>query len=279
MKKTFFKSSMVIQCDYLSHEILESNIETLNQLCEEKDREGLAEFLGIDINTAKNVNEFEFEAFVTEDEVVQTEILKEQLRALDVEKKGIAERLIEKINIQNHNAFEISALVFNPEAVKPLETALINFFKNSEYIKRRMDINKTTLEARKQKLIAESGKLDSLKTVLFENYQNVGKTSRGSGNVFLGDEKLANPLDVYREDLAIHNEILAIDKQLYITPDFEVLKGFTTFKEPASASLALILFIAFWISFVAGYLIIGAAKLDQMLARVSADKEARKQIV
>jgi hypothetical protein len=102
--------------------------------------------------------------------------------------------------------------------------------------------------------------------VLFRNYQNLGKTSRGSGNVFLGDEKLANPLEVFNADIEFNKEILQIDRQLYLKPDFEVVDGFTAFKKPESASLAKILFISFWISFLMGYLIIGAWRLDKKLA-------------
>jgi hypothetical protein len=266
LKKKYYKSTMVLSCDYLNTQILSNTIEKLNLLSKEQGREGLAEVLKIDIKTAKNIQQFEFRPFVSEDDVVEIEVLREQLNNVAAEKKDLVEKIISKLEIENKNAYEISVQVYDPEIVKPLEKALVNYFKDNEYIKRRIEISKANLTSRKQKLQAESKKLDSLKRVLFDNYQNLGKTSRGSGNVFLGDEKLANPLEVFAQDLALNQEVLAIEKQLYLSPDFEVVDGFTTFKEPESASLAKVLIISFVISWIMGYLIIGAWRLDQLLA-------------
>jgi hypothetical protein len=182
------------------------------------------------------------------------------------DKKDLVEKVINKLQIENKNAYEISVLVYSPEIVKPLEKAIINFFVSNEYIKRRIEINKTNLERRKTKLVSESGKLDSLKRVIYHNYQNLGSTSRGSGNVFLGDEKPADPLKVFDADINLNKEILLIDRQLYLKTDFELVDGFTTFKQPESASLGKILFLSFWISFAMGYLIIGAWRFDKKLA-------------
>jgi hypothetical protein len=266
LKKKYYKSTMVLSCDYLNSQILNNTIEKLRLLSKESDREGLAEVLNIDVKTALNISGFEFRPFVSEDDVVEMEVLREQLNNVAADKKDIVEKVIKKLKIENKNAYEISVLVFDPNVVKVLEKAIVNYFISNEYIKRRIEINKTNLQNRKLKLVSESKKLDSLKKVLFDNYQNLGKTSRGSGNVFLGDEKLANPLDVFTADMELNEEILTIDKQLYLKPDFELVDGFTTFKQPESASLIKILFIAFWISFVMGYLIIGAWRLDKKLA-------------
>jgi hypothetical protein len=106
-----------------------------------------------------------------------------------------------------------------------------------------------------------------LKNVLYNNFQSLGQTARaGSNNVILADEQLTNPLEILKQDLAINSEILFIEQQLYVSPDFEIVDGFTTFKAPQSASLALILLTSFWISILAGYLIIALWKFDRMLA-------------
>lgn len=266
LKKKYYQSTMVLSCDYLNTQILQNTVEKLNLLCQEKEREGLAEALNIDINTAKNIQKFEFRPFVSEDDVVEIEVLREQLNNVAAEKKDLVEKVIKKIEIQNKNAYQISVQVYNPEVVKPLEKALVSFFNSNDYIKRRIEINRLNLLSRKQKLIAESRKLDSLKRVLFENYQNLGKTSRGSGNVILGDEKLTDPIKVFTSDLELNIELLSVEKKLYLSEDFEVVDGFTTFKEPESASLPQILIISFFISWAMGYFIIGAWRLDKLLA-------------
>lgn len=266
LKKKYYRSTMVLSCDYLNTQILQNTIDKLNQLAAEQGREGLAELLAIDVSIAKNIQRFEFKPFVSEDDVVEIEVLREQLNNVAAEKKDIVEKVISKLQIQNKNAYQISVQVYDPATVKPLEKALVNFFNNNEYIKRRIQINRDNLLSRKAKLVAESKKLDSLKAVLFQNYQNLGKTSRGTGNVYLGDEKLADPLAVFKEDLELHEELMNIDRQLYVRPDFEVVDGFTTFKEPESASLFKILVISFLISWAMGYLIIGAWRFDKYLA-------------
>lgn len=264
--KKYYQSTMVLSCDYLNNQILENTIDKLNLLCAEPEREGLSELLLLDHNTAKNIVSFEFKPFVSEDDVVELEVLKEQLNNLAAQKKDLVEKVMAKLTIVNRNAYLISVKVYNPDIVKPLEKALINYFRQNEYIKRRTEVHRSNLEERKAKLERESRKMDSLKAVLYQNYQSLGKTSRGTGNVYLGDEKLANPLDVFREDLVLNKEILAIEQELHVSSDFEVIDGFTTFKQPESSSLFKILFIAFWISLLMGYLIIAAWRIDQYLA-------------
>jgi hypothetical protein len=267
LKKKFYKTTMVLSCDYLNTQILENTIDKLNLLCEETEREGLAEVLKLDPQTAKNIQQFDFKPFVSEDDVVEMEVLRTQLNNVAADKKELVEKVMKKLEIENKNAYEISVIVYNPDVVKPLEKALVNYFKNAEYIKRRIDINKANKTQLRLKLVRESRKLDSLKTVLMQNYQFMAKTGRGSNNVTVGEDKMTDPLDVYKEDMDINKEILEIERDLYIQPDFEVVEGFTTFKQPESASLLKILFISFWVSFFMGYVIIGAWRFDQLLSK------------
>jgi hypothetical protein len=272
LKKKYYQSTMVLSCDYLNTQILNNTIDKLNLLAGEQGREGLAELLAIDVSIAKNVQRFEFKPFVSEDDVVEIEVLREQLNNVAAEKKELVEKVISKLEIQNKNAYQISVQVYDPDIVKPLEKALVNYFNSNEYIKRRIQINHDNLLNRRTKLVNESKKLDSLKAVMFLNYQNLGKTSRGSGNVYLGDEKMMSPLDVFKEDLTLHKELLKVEHDLYVRQDFEVVDGFTTFKEPESASLFKILVMSFLISWAMGYLIIGVWRFDKYLAAYETQK-------
>jgi hypothetical protein len=269
IKKKYYRSTMVLSCKYLNTQILANTIDKLNALCNEVDKEGLAAELGLDTLTARNISGFEFESFISEDDVVEMEVLKEQLNNVAAEKKDIVDKVIKKLEIDNKDAYQISALVFSPNAVKPLETALVKYFKEKGYIKSRVEINKINLNKRKIKLLRESRKLDSLKMVIIGNLESISKTSRGSNNVILNEEAMNDPMKVFTEDLGINNEILAIDRDLYIQPDFEVVDGFTTFKQPQSAGLGEILAISFFLSLLMGYLILGAWKFDKLLAGYS----------
>ena len=267
LKKDYYKSSMVLSCDYLNSQILRNTIEKFNLLAKERDTEGIQELLNLDSVTARNIQKFEFRSFVSEDDVVEMEVLREQLNNVTGEKQELVEKVIDRLEIDNKNAYEISVFVFDPQIVKPLEKALVDYFRNNNYISRRIEINKENLEARKAKLQSELRKLDSLKVVLFQNYQALAQRNRGSNNVVVGGEEgLNNPLDVFARDLELHQQLLDIERRLALNPDFEIVDGFTSFKEPESASLADVLAISLILSIVIGYLILGAYQFDRMLA-------------
>lgn len=267
LKKDYYKSSMVLSCDYLNTQILKNTIDKFNLLAGERDTEGLQEVLKLDDATAKNIQKFEFKPFVSEDDVVEMEVLREQLNNVTAEKKDLVEKVIDRLEIENKNAYEISVFVYDPTIVKPLEKALVDYFSNNNYIKRRIESNKQNLQSRKVKLQSELRKLDSLKVVLFQNYQSLAQKNRGSNNVTVGGEDgLTNPLEVFTTDLELHQELQEVDKKLYLSPDFEIVDGFTSFKEPESASLFDVLAISLLLSILIGYLILGAYRFDRMLA-------------
>jgi len=277
LKKDYYKSAMVLSCDYLNTQILQNTIDKFNLLAEEKDTEGIQEVLKLDSATAKNIQKFAFRPFVSEDDVVEMEVLREQLNNVTGDKKELVEKVINRLEIENKNAYEISVFVYDPSSVKPLETALVNYFKNNNYIKGRIESNKRRLEARKAKLQDELRKLDSLKVVLFQNYQSLAQKSRGSNNVVVGGEEgLTNPLEVFTTDLELHEELQDVERQLYLNTDFEIVDGFTSFKEPESASLADVLAISLLLSIVIGYLILGAYRFDRMLAEYPTKHRARR---
>jgi len=270
LSKKFYQSSMIISCDYLNNRVMQNSIEKLNLLSLETDRDGLAAELKIDKDVAKNIRKFSFKPFISEKDLVEIEVLKEQLINAAAEKRDLVDKIISKVDVENKHAFQIDVLIYNPDIVKNLEAAIVGYFSNNEYIRRRVDINRENLLARKVKLTKESNKFDSLKSVLYQNLQNMARQNReGSNNVILSDKYLTDPMEIYSEDLSLNDELLEINRKLYIQPDFEVVDGFTTFKEPKSASLFKILAISFLVSGLTGYLIIGLWKFDQYLATFS----------
>jgi hypothetical protein len=264
LKKAHFKSSMVLGCDYLNEESMENTIDKLNLLASEKGREGLTSVLNIDTETAANILEFEFKSLVNEKDVLETELLRERLNNVVTDKKELIEKVVDRLEIDNRNAYEISVLVYDPNIVKSLETALVNYFKNNTYIKRRIESQEASLKDRKRKIEKESTKLDSLKQALYYKNQAAKKSPPGSNNVIVSDE--ASAVELFELDMDLNQELVEINEKLYLRPDFELIEGFTTFKEPESASLIKILFYSFLISWVMGYLIIGLWRFDKMLA-------------
>lgn len=267
LKKDYYKSSMVLSCDYLNTQILKNTIDKFNLLAAEKSTAGLQRELNIDSVTARNIQKFSVSPFVSEDDVVEMEVLREQLNNVTGEKKELVDKVIDRLEIENKNAYEISVFVYDPSIVKPLEKALVDYFRGSSYIQRRIESNRQSLLDRRAKLQNELRKLDSLKSVMFRNYQLLAQKSRGSNNVVVGGEEgLTNPLEVFNTDLELYQELQEVERRLFLSPDFEIVDGFTSFQEPESASLPDILAISLLLSIVIGYLILGAYRFDRMLA-------------
>ena len=265
LQREYYKASMVLNCTYLNNQIMGNTILKLNQLAGDPTGRGLAEELKISVEEAKNIDGFSFQPFVSEDDVIEMEILRQQLNNVAAEKKELVENVLAKLQIDNKDAYKITVSVFNPGVVEVLEKALVDHLRSNPYVKGRIEINRQNLLARKAKLVRESRKIDSLKLVVYSNLEQMSKASRGSNNIIL-DETTANPLELFKEDLAINSELLRIEHELYIRPDFEIIDGFTAFNKPESASVVMILLYAFFISFIGAYLILGLLSLDKKLA-------------
>jgi hypothetical protein len=262
LTQDLYKASMVLSCDYLNDQSLQSNIDKLNRLAPP----ALARELQIDEPMAKNIQRFEYKWIVSEDDVLETEVLRTELNAIAPAKKELIDKVVTKLENESKNAFEVNIFIFNPEDVKPLETAIVNYFRSNPYVKRRVEAQRAKLVNRKNKLLAESKKLDSLKAVMYANMEQFARLNRGSNNVILGEEKVSNPLDVFREDFNLYGQLQKTEEELYLQPDFEVVGGLASYRQRENASLTKILFISFLISVAMGYVIIGVWKFDRYLA-------------
>ncbi len=271
LKKKFYETSMILSSDYLNKRIVDNTIEKLNLLAREKDSGGLAHVLQIPDSLAKNILGFEAKPFVKETDIVEIEVLKEQLKnaQIDSKNKDVIDQVIKRIEIENRHAFEITVRVYNPTIIRDLENALILFFRDNDYVKKRIEITKTNLLAKKQKLVKDRQKLDSLKEIIYSNYKSMATQSRqGSNNVILSDKAVTDPVQIYQQDIIAYNELESVNRDLYLQPDFEVVTRFTQFSEPSSASQVKIIAITILGAIVLGYLIIALSTFNQYLSRI-----------
>ncbi len=267
LRKKYYDSSMILSSEYLNKRIVDNSINKLNQLAAEASPSGLANVLHISDSLAANIIRFESKPFVAEKELIEIEVLKEQLKSAQLKNQVVIDQIIKRIEIENQHAFEFTVRTFSPTVVKPLQDALVNYFKNNDYTKKRIQINHENLIAKKDKLKRESSKLDSLKKVIFSNYKTMAEQSRqGSNNVILSDKAVTNPIEIYSEDLKLYNQLQIIEREIYIQPDFEVVDGFTEFSEPASDRRLKTIVIAMLIAFGLGYVIVGLKQFNRYLA-------------
>lgn len=272
LKKKFYSTTMILSSEYLNKRIVDNTIDKLNLLAEEEEKSGLAKVLNVPNELAENIHDFEAKPFVAETELIELEVLKEQLKNFQSDKKNekVIEQVIQRIEIENRHAYEITVRVYNPTVVRELESAIVNYFKNNDYLKKRVEISKTNRLARKQKLIKDSQKLDSLKEVIYANYQNMAAQSRqGSNNVILSDKAVTNPIEVYEQDMNFYNEIQVLDRALYLQNDFEVVDGFTEFSEPSSDGPVRVSAYAILIAIGLGYLIVALTKFNKYLDKLA----------
>jgi hypothetical protein len=271
LKKKFYETSMILSSDYLNKRIVDNTIEKLNLLAREVDTRGLARVLRIPDSLAKNILEFTAKPFVKETDLIELEVLKEQLKNAQLESKNkdVIDQVIKRIEIENRHAFEITVRVYNPTIIRDLENALILFFRDNDYVKKRIEITKTNLLAKKQKLLKDRQKLDSLKEIIYSNYKSMAMQSRqGSNNVILSDKAVTDPVQIYQQDIIAYNELETVNRDLYLQADFEVVTRFTQFSEPSSASQVKIIAIAILGAIVLGYLIIALSTFNQYLRRI-----------
>jgi hypothetical protein len=269
IRKKFYESTMIISSEYLNKRLVGNTINKLNLLAGEANKGGLAKILNITDSLAYNIVDFEAKPFVEERDLIELEVLKEQLKT-QAKNEKVIEQVVKRIEIENRHAFEITVRTLSPAVIENLQTALVNFFKNNDYIKRRIEINQINLLEKKAKIFHDLQKLDSLKFIIYDNYKSMAAQSRqGSNNVILSDKAVTDPVQIYNQDLNLYTLFQSINSDIYVKKDFEVVDGFTEFNEPASASTKSIVLISFLIGFGMAYLLVALLALNRYLATLS----------
>ena len=271
-RKKIYQTTMILSSNYLNKRLVDNTIEKLNLLAEEKDKTGLAKILNISDGVAKNIDKFAAKPFVEEKDLIELEVLKEQLKNAQAESKNtkVIDQVIQRIEIENRHAFEITVKTFNPTIISNLQAALVNFIKNNEYVKKRIEITKSNLNEKKSKLFHDLQKLDSLKFIIYDNYKSMAAQSRqGSNNVILSDKAVTDPIQIYNQDLDLYNQLQSVNAQIYLQPDFEVVVGFTELNEPTSDGLSKTIIISMALGIIAAYLFVALKTFNNYLARLS----------
>lgn len=232
-----YKSSILLRSTYLNGRLMESTIDKLQLLAEDENREQLAKVLDIDTAIANNIVGFSYEPFVSEEEIIELEVFKEQLKS-EIEDEAIINRFVDRLRMDNKSTYRIYVEVLDRSLISDLEEPLINYFKNNPFVSKRLEIQEQNLKLEVQSIEEELTELDSLKEILFKNFKTVGERDReGSNNVILADEQTTNPISVFNESRKAYAKKLEIEKELYLTPQFELIDGFTVYSQPASAGL------------------------------------------
>jgi hypothetical protein len=140
--------------------------------------------------------------------------------------------------MDNKSTYRIYVEVLDRSVISNLQEPLINYFRSNPFVSKRLEIQEQTLKLESENIEGELIELDSLKEILFKNFRMVGQRDRdGSNNVILADEQTTNPISVFNESRRAYAKKLDIQRQLYLTPQFELIDGFTIYSQPASLGL------------------------------------------
>jgi len=272
VKKNYYESTMILSSNYLNKRLVDNTMEKLNLLASEQNKNGLAKVLNIADTLADNILEFSAKPFVAESDLIELEVLKEQLKNAQANAKNekVIDQVLNRIEIENRHAFEITVRTLNPTVIENLQIALVNFLRNNEYIKSRIDIAKINLREKQNKLTRDLQRLDSLKFIIYDNYRNMASQSRqGSNNVILSDKAVTDPVEIYKQDLDLYNQLQYVNSELYLHKDFEVVDSFTEFSEPSSASTRKVIIISCLIGVLLSYFLVALVSFNKYLASLS----------
>jgi hypothetical protein len=228
--------------------------------------------LKISPELANKIRSFSYEPFVSEEEVVSLEIFKERLKA-EIEDEETINRFVDKLKSENRNTYRISIEVFDNSVTNQIQEPLLNYFRNNTYVQKRLEINKRNLELEEKNIEKELARLDSLKDLIFKNFEFMSSNNReGSNNVILSDDKMANPIDVINQSRSKYNDLLDINRRLFLDADFELIDGFIAYSTPESPSLIKLGFYSGLIGLGIAYLIILLKSFNIYLNRLEEEQ-------
>jgi hypothetical protein len=95
------------------------------------------------------------------------------------------------------------------------------------------------------------------------------QSRQGSNNVILSDKAVTDPIEIYKQDKEVYNELQSVEERLYLQPDFEIVSGFTEFTDPASPGLVKSIAISILIALALGYFIVALLSFNKYLASLA----------
>lgn len=262
----YYKSTLLLQSRFLNVRTVEIFTNNLNQI--NSDTTGnLATYLDIPPEKLESIIRFEFEPFITEEEAIELELMRNEL--LDAKLgEEISNKLIEEIERLNKGSFKISVFVTDPQAVVGLDSALEKYIKSAPYINKRIEANRTRDLARLDKINEEIPQLDSLRNILTTHVKEVSKSRReGSNNVILGTDEVPSPLTAYQQIMQLNNEKLNLERSLFLDSDFEIIDGFTPSYIPENPSSKDGIIYSTLIGLAVSYLLIFLIRINRWLTK------------
>lgn len=271
VSKPYYNTSMLLSSEYFNGRLVENNIEKLNTLCKEEDRVGLAKVLNIEEQIAKNIKEFAFDPMVSEQDIVDVEVLKQKLEELKVKDPDIA-KVIEQIEIRNKKTYIITVQVFDNTIIGNLQESLVQYFRNSPFVKNRIDINRTNQLKLIGTLQNDLAQLDSLKYLFNQNLKATAGRKGETSSLYIGESGALDPIRFYSQSIRLYEKLQEAQQQVELGDDFEVIDGFTVFSRPESPGLIKATIFSLLIFIGLAYIIVILIEINKYLNEVEKER-------
>ena len=147
-------------------------------------------------------------------------------------------------------AFTIELVIYNMNKVDSIQSALVNYFENSDYATRRKETKIKTLMALRSSLQQKVASLDSLKNIV-----NNSITPRSEGHGIIFGEPV-DPVEVYKARTDNYKELLRIDEQLTLINNIEILQPFMKLEKYNYPKFNKLLIYAFLTSLFVAFIIV-----------------------
>lgn len=227
--KPYYASSMTLSSDYYKGEFLNNTIHNLNEICEEKNTRVLANLLHIPVTKAQQIKSVKVNPILSQNYQMLIDFYSSDDKYRN--------RLDSLLLASNESFFQLGVEVYDTAALRGLDTVLVNYIRNNEYVKKRIAVDRANLVNLREKLSRESVNLDTLKRSIALSVRKQSDAGRnGANNVIMG-ERSADPITIYREDLRIYNERQNIERQLALKSEIEIIEKFIPYTEPESGTL------------------------------------------
>ncbi len=132
---------------------------------------------------------------------------------------------------EQFNIFDIEVFVTNNNILDTLQYSIIHFLEINEFVRRRVELKKTSLQQLITKIQNEITEIESLK-------EHVTSVSPGEKiNVVV-----MNPVEIFLEGVNLYQKQLELQTELSLAENFQIIDGFTAYSNPASPKISRIFY-------------------------------------
>lgn len=203
-----FESKMIVTSDILTESYAKEITESLNNLIKETNIKALSERLTLSEKEAAAISNLEIEKSKTDNE-----------------------------NKAAGDVFIITANIKEKSTLAKLQSGVIQYLRNNEFVKMRVEQKKKYFISMIDKIDSEIKSLDSLKKKLFLGQPIYSKTS---------EMMLVDPTSIYSKIVELTRQQWEYKNNLELVDSIQLVEGFTVFEKPASPKLSVLLAIGFF---------------------------------